>query len=200
MRIKVLSGGRKNIELSLSDAELNFQMRRIGIEETVPMCRLVEVSEKDNPLHRFEGQTVNMDEVNFFAKRMESLTEYERKVLSAYAEDYGVATMKDLINLTFSMKGLSLLTDFSDARQVGVRLYMDEFLGMSEEEKEQKLLPDHTVRDPVVTCRMILLKCHIFTLYKIRHAWIPFAVFSECMAIDTSALYLSAADTGRRYD
>ena len=93
MRIKVLSGGRKNIELSLSDAELNFQMRRIGIEETVPMCRLVEVSEKDNPLHRFEGQTVNMDEVNFFAKRMESLTEYERKVLSAYAEDYGVATI-----------------------------------------------------------------------------------------------------------
>ena len=67
-------------------------------------------------------------------------------------------------------------------------------------EKEQELLPDHAVRDPVVACRMILLKCHIFTLYKIRHAWIPFAVFSECMAIDTSALYLSAADTGRRYD
>lgn len=137
MRIKVLSGERKNIELPLSDAELNFQMRRIGIEETVPMCRFVEVLEKDNPLHRFEGQTVNMDEVNFFAKRMESLTEYERKVLSAYADDYGVGTMQDLINLTFSVKGLSLLTDFSDARQVGIRLYLDEFLGMSEEEKEQ---------------------------------------------------------------
>ena len=137
MRIKVLSGERKNIELPLSDAELNFQMRRIGIEETVPMCRVVEVLEKDNPLHRFEGQTVNMDEVNFFAKRMESLTEYERKVLSAYVDDYGVGTMQDLINLTFSVKGLSLLTDFSDARQVGIRLYLDEFLGMSEEEKEQ---------------------------------------------------------------
>lgn len=137
MRIKVLSGGRKSIELSLSDAELNFQMRRIGIEETVPMCRLVEVSEKDNPLHLLEGQTVNMDEVNFFAKRMDSLTEYERKVLSAYANDYGVGTMQDLINLTFSMKGLSLLTDFSDVKQVGERLYLDEFLGMSEEEKEQ---------------------------------------------------------------
>ena len=36
MRIKVLSGGRKSIELPLSDAELNFQMKRIGIEETVP--------------------------------------------------------------------------------------------------------------------------------------------------------------------
>ena len=41
MRIKVLSGGRKSIELPLSDAELNFQMKRIGIEETVPVCRLV---------------------------------------------------------------------------------------------------------------------------------------------------------------
>ena len=47
------------------------------------------------------------------------LTEYERKVLSAYAEDYGVATMQDLINLTFSMKGLSLLTDFSDIKLTG---------------------------------------------------------------------------------
>ena len=35
MRIKVLSGGRKSIELPLSDAELNFQMKRIGIEEIV---------------------------------------------------------------------------------------------------------------------------------------------------------------------
>lgn len=124
MRIKVLSGGRKNIELPLSDVELNFQMRRIDIGETVPMCRLVEVSEKDNPLHLLEGQTINMDEVNFFAKRMESLTEYERKVLSAYANDYGVGTMQDLINLTFSMKGLSLLTDFTDrsSKQEGGKL------------------------------------------------------------------------------
>lgn len=30
MRIKVLSGGRKSIELPLSDAELNFQMRRMN--------------------------------------------------------------------------------------------------------------------------------------------------------------------------
>lgn len=137
MRIKVLSGGRKSIELPLSDAELNFQMKRIGIEETVPVCRLVEASEKDNPLCKFEGQTVNMDEVNFFAKRLDCLTEYERKVLYSYVTDYGVGTMQDLINLTFSMKGLSLITDFSDAEQVGKRLYLDEFIAMSEEEKQQ---------------------------------------------------------------
>ena len=42
--------------------------------------------------------------------------------------------MKDLINLTYSMKGLSLITDFSDAQQVGKRLYMDENIAVSEEE------------------------------------------------------------------
>ena len=80
MRIKVLSGGRKSIELPLSDAELNFQMRRIGIEETVSMCRLVEVSEKDNPLQRFEGQTVNVDEVNFFMPMTERVQPIPRNV------------------------------------------------------------------------------------------------------------------------
>lgn len=137
MRIKVLSGGRKSIELPLSDAELNFQMKRIGIEEIVPVCRLVEASEKDNPLCKFEGQTVKMDEVNFFAKRLDCFTEYERKVLYSYVTDYGVGTMQDLINLTFSMKGLSLITDFSDVEQVGKRLYLDEFIAIPEEEKQQ---------------------------------------------------------------
>lgn len=61
MRIKVLSGGRKSIELPLSDAELNFQMKRIGIEETITMCRLVEVLEKDNPLGKFEVQNKTGD-------------------------------------------------------------------------------------------------------------------------------------------
>lgn len=103
MRIKVLSGGRKSIELSLSDAELNFQMKRIGIEEIVPVCRLVEASENGNPLCKFEGQTVKMDEVNFFAKRLDCLTEYERKdnrnlSAKAKAEKYAKITAKTIIS------------------------------------------------------------------------------------------------------
>ena len=47
-----------------------------------------------------------------------------------------MSTIKDLINLTFSMKGLSLLTDFSDASQVGVRLYTDEFSEIPEEQMD----------------------------------------------------------------
>lgn len=134
MKITILNGGHRSIELPLSDEELNFQMRQMGIRETIPKGKLVKVSEKDNPLQKLEGQFLNMDEVNFFARRMEHLTEYDRKVLAVYANDCDVSTIKDLINLTFSMKGLSLLTDFSDASQVGVRLYTDEFSEIPEEQ------------------------------------------------------------------
>lgn len=137
MRIKVLNHRQNYMELPMSDTELNFEMRRLGIQETVPMCKVVEASEDDNPLSRLEGQILNMDEVNFFARRMESLTGYERKVLSVYAENHGVDNMKDMINLTYSTRGLSLITNFSDADQVGKQLYMDEMLMLSEEERQK---------------------------------------------------------------
>lgn len=136
MKITILNGGHRSIELPLSDEELNFQMRQMGIRETIPKGKLVKVSEKDNSLQKLEGQFLNMDEVYFFARRMEHLTEYERKVLAVYVNDCDVSTIKDLINLTFSMKGLSLLTDFSDASQVGVRLYTDEFSEIPEEQMD----------------------------------------------------------------
>lgn len=58
-------------------------------------------------------------------------------MLETYAAEQGMETVKDLINLTYSMKGLSLITDFSDGREVGRRLYMDEHLGISEEESRR---------------------------------------------------------------
>lgn len=138
MRIKVLNAGVHVLELPLSDTELNLRMREIGVEEIVPLCRFVEVLEPENPLQNFSGQILNMDEVNYFAKRMESLSVYEQKVLEAYVSEHGVETMKDLINLTFSLQGLSLITDFSDGELVGKRLYLDEFLAVSEKELLEK--------------------------------------------------------------
>lgn len=160
MQVKVLGEKLKKIELPTTDAELNFQMRRIGIGEAVPVCNLVEVLEKDNPLHQLEGQNVNMDEVNYFVRRMESLTEYEKRVMSVYVSIYGAETMQNLINLTFSMKGLSFITDFSDAEQVGKRLYMDEFLAMTEEQRQTDFteFAEKTFKENLVE----ILPCGVF--------------------------------------
>lgn len=138
MKIRVTNGmNRRDVELPMSDSELTLHMKQIGVDESIPKCKLIEVRDKGNPIAPFIGQIVNLDEVNFLAKRMESLTDYERNVMEAYVTERGVEEIKDLINLTFSLKGLSLITDFSDGEQVGKRLYLDEFLGMSEEESRQ---------------------------------------------------------------
>lgn len=137
MRIKVFYHRQYCIDFPVTDAELNLEMRKMGIYEKIPKCKVVEVLEKNNPLELLAGNVLNLDEVNFFARRMESLTEYEREVLSVYTEIHGADTVKDLINLTYSTKGLSLITDFSDPEQVGKRLYMDEMQVLSEEEKHQ---------------------------------------------------------------
>ena len=138
MKIRVTNGmNRRDVELPMSDSELTLHMKQIGVDESIPKCKLIEVRDKGNPIAPFIGHIVNLDEVNFLAKRMESLTDYERNVMEAYVTERGVEEIKDLINLTFSLKGLSLITDFSDGEQVGKRLYLDEFLGMSEEESRQ---------------------------------------------------------------
>ena len=138
MKIRVSNGmHQRNIELPLSDSELTGVMKSIGVTSAIPYCTLNTVWGDNDPLHLLERTQVNMDEVNFFAKRMESLTKYEQEVLSVYAERHGLNEMKELINLTFCMPGLSLIKDFSDAKQVGKQLYMDEHLAMSETEREK---------------------------------------------------------------
>ena len=138
MKVRISgNGGHRDINLPLKDAELAWLIKRVGDGTGNLWCRLEKTWGERNPLQELAGQTVNMDEVNFFAKRMESFTAYEQGVLELYAQEQGLKTMKDLINLTYSMKGLSLITDFSDGREVGKRLYMDEHLGISEEESRQ---------------------------------------------------------------
>lgn len=138
MKVRISGNGRyRDISLPLRDAELACLIKRVGDGAVNLWCRLEKTWEEHNPLQELIGQTVNMDEVNFFAKRLESLTTYEQSVLELYAQEQGLKTMKDLINLTYSMKGLSLITDFSDGREVGKRLYMDEHLGISEEESRR---------------------------------------------------------------
>ena len=138
MKVIVSGGeGKREIKLPVEDVELNWQMARIGVGDVVPRCMLKSVEEEGNPLKKFVGQIVNMDELNYLAKRLESLTDYEKEVIQIYANEKGAESVKDLINLTFSTNGLSMLNDFSDMRSVGRRLYLDEFSGISQTEEKE---------------------------------------------------------------
>ncbi len=132
MVIRIACGWRgQTIDLPILDSELTFRMKKSGIADGILECKLLEVSDNKNPLKQCVGDFVNLDEVNFFAKRWESLNEYEQHVFHAFAIHKGICDVKGLINLTYSLQGLSVITELSNTEEVGRRLYIDKHQGMS---------------------------------------------------------------------
>lgn len=117
--------------------DIQYCMKCIGIEDIVPVCCISEVWDEPSYFGFLKGQTVSMDELNFLARRLDGMTEYEKRVVGVYSSETGIREMKQLINLTYSLQGLSLLTDLTDGNRVGLRLYLDRHLAISEEEKSR---------------------------------------------------------------
>lgn len=90
------SRGHREINPPVKDAELAHLGKLIGDGTENPWYRLEHVWEEQNPLQKLIGQNVNMDEVNFFAKRMESLTAYEQGVLETYAVEQGMTVSSNI--------------------------------------------------------------------------------------------------------
>ena len=138
MKIRAKNGGQTvDITLPATDMDMQYCMKCIGIEDIVPVCCISEVWDEPSYFGFLKGQTVNMDELNFFARRLDGMTEYEKRVVGVYSSETGMREMKQLINLTYSLQGLSLITDLTDGNRVGLRLYLDRHLAISEEEKSR---------------------------------------------------------------
>ena len=138
MKIRAKNGGQTvDITLPATDMDMQYCMKCIGIEDIVPVCCISEVWDEPSYFGFLKGQTVSMDELNFLARRLDGMTEYEKRVVGVYSSETGIREMKQLINLTYSLQGLSLLTDLTDGNRVGLRLYLDRHLAISEEEKSK---------------------------------------------------------------
>lgn len=138
MKIRAKNGEQTvDITLPATDMDIQYCMKCIGIEDIVPVCCISEVWDEPSYLGFLKGQTVSMDELNFLARRLDGMTEYEKRVVGVYSSETDMREMKQLINLTYSLQGLSLLTDLTDGNRVGLRLYLDRHLAISEEEKSR---------------------------------------------------------------
>ena len=138
MKIRAKNGGQTvDITLPATDMDMQYCMKCIGIEDIVPVCCISEVWDEPSYFGFLKGQTVSMDELNFLARRLDGMTEYEKRVVGVYSSETGIREMKQLINLTYSLQGLSLITDLTDGNRVGLRLYLDRHLAISEEEKSK---------------------------------------------------------------
>ena len=98
---------------------------------------MVESVESDWPVLRLlTGQEINLDELDYLAKRLDGISPYEKTQFQAAAERYGLSQVADLINLTFCCDQATVIVDFSDLEQVGRIHYLTLNGGATREEME----------------------------------------------------------------
>ena len=88
-------------------------------------CKVVEFDSAYNVLKRMEQCTVNVEELNYLAKRLESFDTGEAAQFQAMAHKLEPFELKDLINLTFCCQQATVITDFSDLAAIGRDHYMN---------------------------------------------------------------------------
>ena len=76
-------------------------------------------------LKRTEMLTVNVEELNYLAKRLDSFDTGEAAQFQAMAHKLELFELKDLINLTFCCQQATVITDFSDLAAIGRNHYMN---------------------------------------------------------------------------
>ena len=86
-------------------------------------CHVDEISRGWPILGRLEGTNVDLDELDYLAKRLDSFDDGEAAQFQAMTEALDLTDMKDLINLTCQQA--TVITDFSDLEAIGREHYMN---------------------------------------------------------------------------
>ncbi len=92
----------------------------IQAAENFPPTALIEEIIEPKKLFVLENQIVNLDELNYLAKRFDSFTDGEMAQFFAAMEYEDIRNLKDLINLSFNLDKYTLITDVSDMSAVGL--------------------------------------------------------------------------------
>ena len=82
-------------------------------------CKVERIDSFYTVLKRTEMLTVNVEELNYLAKRLDSFDTGEAAQFQAMAHKLELFELKDLINLTFCCQQATVITDFSDLAAVG---------------------------------------------------------------------------------
>ena len=109
-------------------------------------CQVQEINSFYSVLKRTEMLTVNVEELNYLAKRLDSFDTGEAAQFQAMAHKLELFELKDLINLTFCCQQATVITDFSDLAAVGRDHYMNLHGGCAKTEELDALDGEGTAR------------------------------------------------------
>ena len=126
-----------------------------GLEALAPLeigtvikadCMIAGIDSAIPVLMRLEGTSVNLDELNYLAKRLDSFDVYEAAQFQAMAHKLELFELKDLINLTLCCQQVTVITSFSDLAAIGRDHYMNLHGGCAKTEELDALNGEETAR------------------------------------------------------
>ena len=109
-------------------------------------CKVEKIDSFYTVLKRVEMLTVNVEELNYLAKRLDSFDTGEAAQFQAMAHKLELFELKDLINLTFCCQQATVITNFSDLSTVGRNHYMNLHGGCAKTEELNALDGEETAR------------------------------------------------------
>ena len=109
-------------------------------------CQVQAIDSFYTVLKRTEMLTVNVEELNYLAKRLESFDDGEAAQFQAMAHKLELFELKDLINLTFCCQQATVITDFSDLAAIGRDHYMNLHGGSARVDELEALDGEGTAR------------------------------------------------------
>ena len=109
-------------------------------------CKVEKIDSFYTVLKRVEMLTVNVEELNYLAKRLDSFDTGEAAQFQAMAHKLELFELKDLINLTFCCQQATVITDFSNLAAIGRDHYMNLHGGCAKTEELDALNGEETAR------------------------------------------------------
>jgi len=110
-------------------------------------CRVAEISGPYHVLSALRGQDVNVDELDYLAKRLESFFGSETWQFQGTAAARGIRSIEDFINLTFCCQQATVIPDFSDLRAIGREHYLNKNGGCAPVSELDALDAEQEARD-----------------------------------------------------
>ena len=109
-------------------------------------CKVQAIDSFYTVLKRTEMLTVNVEELNYLAKRLESFDDGEAAQFQAMAHKMELFELKDFINLTFCCQQATVITDFSNLAAIGRDHYMNLHGGSARVDELNALDGEETAR------------------------------------------------------
>ncbi|WP_185967571.1 antirestriction protein ArdA [Clostridium sp. HBUAS56010] len=97
-------------------------------------CLVMELDGSFPLLKKLIDSEINVEELDYLAKRLESFDRRELAQFQGLAVSQELSDMTDLINLTFCCQEATVVQDFTDLAAVGRMYYMDLHGGITEDE------------------------------------------------------------------